>query len=98
VSSQGHEIVILQGTRAGRPPVQPAGPFDFAQGRLPAPHVYDNAVEKRKPGWLARLLLRRVGCGYITARRDWRRGVLLSSSGESTDRKIWRGKSKPTCG
>jgi hypothetical protein len=27
---------------------------------------------KRKPGWLARLLLRRVGCGYITARRDWR--------------------------
>jgi hypothetical protein len=26
----------------------------------------------KKPGWLARLLLRRVGCGYITARRDWR--------------------------
>src|ERR1700675_1335186 len=25
---------------------------------------------KRKPGWLARLLLRRVGCGYIAARRD----------------------------
>jgi hypothetical protein len=30
------------------------------------------ALRKRKPGWLARFLLRRVGCGYITARRDWR--------------------------
>ena len=35
-------------------------------------------TEKRKPGWLARLLLRRVGCGYITARRDRRRGCFCA--------------------
>jgi hypothetical protein len=29
-------------------------------------------AQKRKPGWLARFLMRRVGCGYIAARRDWR--------------------------
>ena len=59
--------------------VQPAGRrrYCFAELSFPGRYGFNGTSfcvgghTKRKPGWLARLLLRRVGCGYITARRDW---------------------------